>query len=185
MEDHTIVELFWQRNEDAIAAVSEKYGAYCRTIAGNLLASAEDAEECVNDAWHQAWQRIPPQRPVHLRPWLGKVVRCIAMNCWNRNHAEKRGGGMEQLLGELAESVPGGTDPERVLEDAELGEAISRWLKTLPKEERVLFVRRYWYGFSLQELAAQRGVPPAKLAHRMARLRRSLRSALEKEGISI
>ncbi len=184
LEDGAIVELFWQRDEGAIAAASEKYGAYCRTIALNLLGSREDAEECLNDTWHQAWQHIPPQRPAHLRPWLGKVVRCIAMNLYSRSHAVKRGG-MDRMLEELDDSVPGGTDPEQALEAAELGEAISRWLKSLPKEDRVLFVRRYWYGEELRELAKERNTDPARLAQKMLRLRRSLRRALEQEGISL
>ncbi len=183
MEDRAIVELYWQRDESAVTATAEKYGPYCRAIAGNLLGNREDAEECVNDTWHQAWQRIPPQRPENLRAWLGKVARGIAINLWNRNHAEKRGGGMDLLLSELEDCIPGGAEPERALEDAELGAAISRWLRGLPREERTLFVRRYWYGEALQDLAKSRGVPAAKLAQKMLRLRRKLRSALEKEGI--
>lgn len=185
MEDRAIVEQLWQRDERALDAAAEKYGAYCRAIAGNLLGSREDAEECVNDAWHQAWLRIPPQRPENLGAWLGRVVRGIAMNLWNRNHAKKRGGGMELLLSELEDCVPGGTEPERVLEEAELGAALSCWLRSLLREERTLFVRRYWYGESLQDLAKSRGVSPAKLAQKMLRLRRRLRAALEKEGICL
>lgn len=107
MEDSRILDLFWARDEEAVSAVSAKYGPYCRAIARNLLGNAEDTEECLNDTWHQAWQRIPPQRPQHLKPWLGKVVRGIAINRWNRNHAEKRGSGLDLLLSELEDCIPG------------------------------------------------------------------------------
>lgn len=185
MEDSRILDLFWARDEEAVSAVSAKYGPYCRTIARNLLGNAEDTEECLNDTWHQAWQRIPPQRPQHLKPWLGKVVRGIAINRWNRNHAEKRGSGLDLLLSELEDCIPGGAEPEKAVEDAELGAAISRWLRTLPQEDRVLFVRRYWHGVALNTLADEAGIPSNKLAQRMFRLRRSLRTALEKEDIRI
>ena len=90
MEDRVIIELYWQRDERAIAETAAKYGVFCHTIAMNLLGQREDAEECVNDTWHTAWMSIPPQRPSRLRAWLGRVVRNLALGLWNRNHAQKR-----------------------------------------------------------------------------------------------
>lgn len=181
MEDSEIVDLYWRRDERAIEETGRKYGSLCRSVAGNIL-GAEDAEECVNDALHQAWTSIPPQRPDRLGAWLGKVTRNLALNLWDKNRARKRYAGMTALLDELAECVPGPITVEKELEDRELSTAIDRWLRALPREDRVMFLRRYWYGVELRELAAKRGVSPNRLAQKMLRLRRSLKHTLEKEG---
>ena len=182
MEDSQIVELFWRRDEAALGETERKYGALCRGVARNILGVDEDAEECVNDALHQAWNAIPPQRPDRLGAWLGRVTRNLALNRWDRDRAQKRYAGMTALLDELAECVPGPATVERELEGQELSAAIDGWLRGLPREDRVLFVRRYWYGMELQELAAERGTSPNRLAQKMLRLRRGLKRTLEKEG---
>ena len=185
MEDAQIVELYWQRSETAIAETDRKYGAFCYRISMNLLSSRADAEECVNDTWHEAWRQMPPQRPGRLKPWLGAIVRNLSVNLWHRNHAQKRDRGMEQMFSELEECLPSPQTVEREMEARELGQAISAWLYALPEEDRVLFVRRYWYGMPLKELAAGQKLAPGKLAQRMYRLRLDLKSALEREGIAI
>lgn len=185
MEDSEIVELYWRRDETAISETEEKYGALCRSVACNILGTAEDAEECVNDALHQAWTAIPPQRPDQLGAWLGKVTRNLALNAWKRNRAQKRDCGMTELLRELEECAPALGTVERELEDKELSEAIDRWLRGRSREDRTLFLRRYWYGEALQELAAERGISTNRLAQKMHRLRRSLKNALEKEGFTV
>ena len=185
MEDAQIVDLYWARDERAIAETDRKYGAFCHAVAHNVLAVREDAEECVNDAYQKAWESIPPQRPLLLRAWLGKVVRNLALNLWNRNHALKRGGGADVLLSELEDCIPSPEGVVRALEDEELGRVISDWLRTLPRDDRALFVRRYWNGEALGDLAAAWHITPAKLAQRMYRLRRGLKAALEQEGIAI
>lgn len=182
MEDSEIVALFWRRDESAVSETEEKYGALCRSVAGRILGSAEDAEECVNDALHQAWTAIPPQRPDRLGSWLGRVTRNLALNTWKRDRAQKRQGGMTALLDELAECVPGPVTVEKELEDKELAAVIDCWLRGRSKEDRTLFLRRYWYGVELQELAEERGISPNRLAQKMHRLRRSLKQTLEKEG---
>lgn len=185
MEDSRIIDLFFQRSGDAVAALSGKYANYCYTIAYNILSSAEDAEECVNDALHQAWNAIPPQRPDRLGAWLGKVTRNLALNLWSKNHAQKRYAGMEALLSELEDCIPAPGGVERELEDKELSAVIDGWLRNLGREDRVLFLRRYWYGVELQELAEERGTSPNRLAQKMFRLRRSLKQTLEKEGFAL
>ena len=185
MEDRQIVELYWQRNEQAITETSAKYGSFCFSIAKNILSIREDAEECVNDTYHHAWNAIPPQRPVRLRPWLGKIVRNIALNLWNKQHAQKRDAGMTELLSELEDCIPSSQSVEREIEERELTELLNRWLRSLSREDRALFVRRYWNGETLGELAAEQGSTPQKLAQRMYRLRRGLKTALEKEGVRI
>ena len=185
MEDSEIVELYWRRDEAAICETEEKYGALCGRIARNILGADEDAEECVNDVLHQAWNAIPPQRPDRLGVWLGRVARNLALNLWNRNHAQKRYGGMTALLSELEDCIPAPASVERELEDRELSAAIDRWLRGLSREDRTLFLRRYWYGAELRELAAERGISPNRLAQKMHRLRGSLKKALEKEGFTL
>ena len=185
MEDAQIIDLYWQRDENAIRQTDCKYGAYCRKIALNLLGSREDAEECVNDTWHQAWLLMPPERPLRLKSYLGRIVRNISVNLWHKNHAGKRGNGLELLLSELEDCLPSGQNVEREVEEARLGEVISGWLRTLPRNDRVLFVRRYWYGDALNSLADEWGISPGKLSQRMYRLRRSLRAVLEREEIAL
>lgn len=185
MEDTQIIELYWQRNEQAIAETSSKYGAFCFSIAKNILSNQEDAEECVNDTYHQAWNVIPPQRPVKFRPWLGKIVRNIALNLWNKHHTQKRYAGMTALLSELEDSIPSSQTVEQEIEEKELTEHIECWLRSLDREDRILFVRRYWNGVALRDLAREKGTAPGKLAQRMYRLRIDLRTVLEKEGIHL
>ena len=185
MEDSKIIELYWKRDETAITETAKKHGAFCHSIAMNLLHVKEDAEECLNDTYHTAWNSIPPQKPDKLRAWLGKVVRNLSLALWNKNHRQKRYNGVTELLDELEECIPSSETVEGTIETKELSAVIDRWLMGLSREDRALFVRRYWNGTSLSELASFWGISPNKLAQKMFRLRASLKSALEKEGISL
>ena len=185
MEDLQIVNLYWKRDERAIQETERKYGGYCYSIALNILADNEDAEECVNDTYHQTWKSIPPNRPKSLKAWLGKICRNLALNLWNKNHAQKRYGGMELLLSELDDCIPTPSNVDHDVGDSEISACISTWLRSLPAEDRALFVRRYWNGESIHTLAKSRNMPPAKLTQKMYRLRNSLKKTLEKEGITI
>ena len=183
MDDTRIIELFWARSEAAITEISAKYGAYCRSIADNILSNREDAEECVNDTWLRVWSTIPPERPVVLRAWLGRIVRNLALNRWQKNHAQKRGSGVDEILTELEGCIPSAQDVERQVEAEELSRLINLWLGTLQKRDRMVFVRRYWYGESVQTLAKTCAVSPAKMAKKLFVLRGGLKQALEKEDI--
>ena len=183
MNDNDIIELYWARNEQAISETDKKYGKFCRSVALNILTVNEDADECVNDTYHKAWTVIPPQRPERFRAWLGRIVRNIALNLWNRNHAQKRNSGMETMLSELEDCVPARENVEHEIDSMELGQAISRWLGTLNDEDRRFFILRYWNGIPLKKLAERYSIEADKLAQKMLRLRKSLRSALEKEEI--
>lgn len=185
MDDAKIIELYFQRDERAIKETADKYGSFCFAIAFNILESREDAEECVNDVWHRVWESIPPQRPEHLKAWLGRIVRNRAINRWHENRAKKRNAGMEELFDELAEALPSGQTVDRELESREISEEISAWLKALDRSDRSLFIRRYWYGMTLKDLAAETDIRPAKLAQRMHRLRLSLKAHLEERGITL
>jgi RNA polymerase sigma-70 factor (ECF subfamily) len=185
MEDQQIIELYWRRDEDAIPQTQRKYGAFCGAVALDVLGDRQDAEECVNDTWLRAWNAMPPQRPRLLRPFLGRITRNLAINLWQKNHAQKRCAGMELLLDELAECVPSPQTVERRLEAEELGRTISGWLRTLSAGDRRLFLRRYWNGESLQELAKETDETPERLAQRTYRLRQALRAELERNGVTI
>lgn len=182
MEDAQIIDLYWRREEAAIAETERKYGAFCYGIAFHILSIQEDAKECINDTWYQAWKSIPPKRPEKLGAWLGKVVRNLAINRWHKSHTQKRYAGITEILHELEDCIPSPQTIEHEMEEKELSEFINTWLLSLNREDRILFVRRYWNGIPLGDLAKECKVAPGKLAQRMFRLRNSLRTALEKEG---
>lgn len=182
MEDSQIISLFFQRDEAAIAETEKKYGTFCYKIALNILSVNADAEECVNDAYLQAWSSIPPQHPDRLGAWLGRVVRNIAINLWNKNHRQKRYAGMERLLNELEDCIPSPVTVERKIEEKELTQFLNTWLAALSDDDRILFVRRYWNGETVNELAAEYRISPGNMAKRMYRLRQNLKQILEKEG---
>ena len=185
MDDETIVGLYRNRDERAILETDRKYGAFCRAVALNILSVKEDAEECVSDAYHRAWLAAPPNRPERLKPWLGRIVRNVALNMIERDRAAKRNGGrIEALLSEIEDCVPSTETVERAAEDREITECINGWLRSLSRGDRTIFVRRYWYGESVTALAKERCVPAQRMTQKLLRLRRSLRRALEKEGIS-
>ena len=185
MDDLAIVELYHRRSEQAIAESDRKYGALCHSIALRLLALREDAEECVNDTWHVAWNRMPPDRPSALGAFFGRITRNLSISRWRRDHAKKRYDGIEILLSELEDCVPAPRTVEEDFDRQQLASSISAWLDRLTEEDRRLFIRRYWYGDPVKELAAERGVTANVLSQRLLRLRRSLRTFLESEGAEL
>ena len=185
MEDAAIIGLYWARDERAITASDEKYGKLCRALSQNILDSREDAEECVNDTWHRAWDTMPPQRPESLRAYLGRIVRNLSIDCWRRGRAQKRGEGMDLMLSELEGCLPGGPTLEQELENREITRAIEGWLDTLTREERALFLGRYWYGERVEALARRRACTPNAMAQRLLRLRGGLRRYLEEKEVAV
>ena len=185
MDDELILELFRQRDEQGIEQAREKYGAFCRLIAGNCTHDPRDAEECVNDTWASAWNRIPPVIPKSLKAFLGKLVRDISLNRYIHDRAKKRYSGMEVLLDELEECIPSDFDVERSVEQNELSALLNKWLEALPDDELALFVQRYYYGDSVKNLAKQNGCTENQMAQKMFKLRNKLKSYLSKEGVSL
>ena len=185
MEDLQIIDLYFARDEAAIAETDKKYGSFCHGIALNILTINADAEECVNDAYLQAWNAIPPQRPNRFGVWLGRVVRNIALNLWHKNHRQKRYAGMELFLNELEECIPSPQTVEHIIGEKELTEVVNAWLASLPRDDRILFMRRYWSGEAVKELAKVYGISAGSLAKRLYKLRRNLKSALEREGYAL
>ncbi len=184
MEDAKIIELYNVRSELAVAETERKFGKMLFSIAMNILSNHEDSEETVNDTYGKAWNSIPPEKPDFLGAWLGKITRNLSISRWRKNKAQKRSG-IEIMLSELEECIPSASDIEAESENVEITEAINCWLGTLNKEERIYFIRRYWYGDSISELAEKIKIPPKKLSSKMFRLRKSLKEFLEKEGIAL
>ena len=178
MRAEEIIELYWNRDERAIAESELHYGAYCRHIAMNILNCREDAEECVNDTWYRTWDNIPPQRPNALAAFFGRIVRNLSISRYRSNHAQKRFDGITELLSELDECIPARGSVAQEAEGRLLAETLDGWLASLPQEDRVLFVRRYWFGEAVNALAGEFGVTQNKMAQRMLRLRKGLKSIL-------
>lgn len=185
MQDLQIIELYWSRDERAISESDVHYGAYCRRIALNILSSYEDAEECVSDTWHRTWENIPPERPNSLAAFFGRIVRNLSISRFRANRAQKRFDGITVLLSELEDCIPSHNSTAQEAEAGLLTEIINNWLTSLPTDDRVIFVRRYWYGDASGALAEECGLTPNQMAQRMLRLRKSLKSTLEQEGIEV
>lgn len=183
MDDSNIIELYWQRSEAAISETQSKYGGFLFSIANRILPFREDAQECVNDTYLDAWNAMPPTWPQILPAFLGKLTRRISIDRWRSLNAEKRGGSTVTVaLEELAGCIPGGSDPAEEVEARELAQAISRFLDTLPNPERQVLVMRYFHLAGIQEIAARFRMSGPKVKSMLHRTRKKLRAHLEKEG---
>lgn len=184
MEDKEIIELYFARSEDAIVQTARKYGDFCRSVAGNILRSDGDRDECVQDAYYRAWQTIPPERPVSLRAYLACLTRSISLSRWRREHAEKRGGRQFLLsLDELAECIASGEETAAV-DRLALTDALNHFLAELRPQDRRIFLQRYWYFRSVREIADDCGVGESAVKVSLHRSRLALRKLLEQEGIA-
>ena len=184
MEDKAIVDLFLRRDEQAVLETAAKYGAYCAAIAENVLDCPEDPEEILNDTWFAAWNDIPPSSPDCLRVYLGRITRNLALSRYRFFHRKKRYAGMDCLLSELEECIPAPENVERELARMELNRLLSDWLDALTPSDRRIFVRRYWYGVGVKRLAQENGLKHNAMEKRLQRLRRNLRTRLEREGVT-
>lgn len=184
MGDEEILELYWARSEEAIAATAKQYGAYCRTIALHILGNSQDAEECVNDAYLGAWNAIPPGRPESLAAFLGKITRNAALNRRQREKAKKRGAGQAELaLSELEDCVPAGASVEQGVEDQLITAALEGFLFAQTQPKRNIFIRRYWYLSPIRDIAREYGMSQSKVKSLLFRMRKELKAYLEKEDI--
>ena len=184
MEDTQIVDLYFARSEQAIKETDTKYGGYCYSIAYNILTNQEDAEESVSDTYLSAWNAMPPRRPSFLAAFLGKITRNISLDRWRKYHAFKRGGGQVELaLEELQECVSGAESAEEKAIRREILASLNRFLGTLNDTERNVFVCRYWYLDSTEEIAAKSGFSVSKVKSMLYRIRKRLNAHLEKEGL--
>ena len=186
MTDEGIVRLYWDRDETAITETDLKYGKYCFAIAYNILYSKEDSEECVNDTYNKAWYSIPPQRPVILSAFLGRIVRNISLNRFKENNAQKRGGSQLPLIldeiGDIASDMPG---PDDELIKKQMVQAVNAFLKSLPQDKRVMFVRRYWYADDIGAIARRMGTCANNVSAEIRRIRIKLRGYLVERGFDL
>ncbi|MBQ7435113.1 MAG: sigma-70 family RNA polymerase sigma factor [Oscillospiraceae bacterium] len=184
MEDSAIVELYWQRSDDAIAETERKYGRYCHRIAYNITASTEDAEECVNDTWLGAWNAMPDKRPSFLSAFLGRITRNLALNRLESRRSARRGGGEAALaLDELSDCIPGQSNPQRRLEQKELEAAVDAFVGDLPETERRIFIARYWFLIPVKEIAERLGCTQSRVKTSLYRTRKKLCVYLEDEEL--
>ncbi len=184
MDDLKILELLWHHAEGAIEALAAKFGRRLHTTAMNILGDPRDAEEAVNDTYMALWDAIPPARPDPLCAYVYKVGRNSALKLLRGRTAQKRNCSYDLSLEELAQVLPAGT-LEEALDARTLGHAIDRFLDALDSGDRVLFVRRYWFGDSVSALAAQRYATPGSVSVRLHRIRERLKDYLNKEGFWI
>lgn len=184
LEDERILALYWARDAAAIQETDVKYGARLHGLSRRLLPVREDAEECVNDTYLGAWNAIPPTRPAHFFAFLAKLCRNLACNRLDWLNAAKRRADVVSLTDELAACVPG-ADGGREQALRELGDLLSDFLRGLPQESRLFFLRRYWFMDSVKEIAERYAVGESRVKTSLFRTRRRLREYLEKEGISV
>ena len=184
MDDSEIIRLFHSRSEQAIRECRDKYGPYCTAIAYRILSSIEDSEECVSDTWQRAWEAIPPAEPSDLRAYMGRITRNLALSRLRQAGTIKRGGTSVQLaLDELRECVGSGDTPEDALIRKQLSQAVNRFLAELPQEKRAVFMLRYWYLYTCGEIARKTGIRETTVRTMLFRLRKQLRTHLEKEEV--
>lgn len=183
MDDLGIVRLYHARDEAAIKATADKYGAYCYSIAYNILQSHSDSEESVNDTYLDAWNSMPPHSPSVLSVFLGKITRRISIDKWRKRRAERRGGGETSLLlDELAECIPDTNDVESTVDAHALEAVIDSFVRSLSDTERRIFLRRYWYAEPVAVISDDYGFSVSKVKSSLLRTRKKLRSILTKEG---
>ena len=177
MTDQELLDLYFARSEEAVAATRMAYGPYCRAIALRILGSEEDAEECLSDVWLRVWNAVPPERPEHFKGWLGVVTRNQALTL--RRAKDRQPRLVDEAELELALDLSG--SPERVVEANELGRLISDFLATQPEDNRDVFLRRYWYGDTVEEAARWAGWSVSRTKSALFRMRNKLRDYLKKE----
>jgi len=183
VDDSKIIELFYERSEQAIIELSKKYGAVCTRVANNILNNRQDTEECVNDAYLGAWNTIPPQHPNPLLSYVCRIVRNLAVNRYHANTAAKRNSSYDVALDELENCFSVANSVEDEFDAKEIACIIDEFLATLPRENRILFVRRYWQGESIADLATLFSISSHQVSVRLFRVREKLKKHLIREGV--
>ena len=185
LDDREIIELFFERSEQAIMELSKKYGTIFAKVACNILNNKQDAEECVNDAYLGVWNTIPPQKPDSLISYVCRIVRNLAIKRYHFNTAVKRNSIYDVALDELEDCFPSAVSVEDELDATALAEHIDAFLETLGQENRVLFMRRYWHSDSIGDLAKLFGTSSHNISVKLSRIRKKLRNHLIQRGVAL
>lgn len=178
MNDERIIELFFERSEQALKELDTKYGWVCHKVSYNILNNKQEAEECVNDAYLGTWNAIPPAKPNPLLAFVCKIVRNISLKRYELNTAAKRNSRYDVAMEELGDCLASATTTEEEIEERELTEVIELFLDSLSKENRVIFLRRYWFSDSYADIAKQVGLTEKNVSVRLTRIRKELREYL-------
>ena len=184
MNDQQIIEMFFARNEEAIAHTANIYGNRLFLLAGKILKSDQDAEESVNDTYWKAWESIPPQKPNHFFAYLAKICRNFALDKLDWRNAAKRKAEIVSLTEEMERCIPDSRrdiSPDR----KDLGMLLDAFLRSLTKENRMIFLRRYWYADSIAEIAARYGISESAVQMRLNRTKAKLSAYFDKEDIHV
>ena len=184
MNDSQIIALYWERNEDAIRVTDQVYGPRLFAISDRLLHSRQDAQESVNDTYLKTWDTVPPQRPVYFFAYLAKICRNFSLARIQWNTAAKRNAEVIALTREMEECIPD-RSIERSLEGEELGELLNAFLESISLENRRIFLRRYWFSDSVQEISDRYHISQSKVKTQLHRTRKKLKEFLEQEGITV
>ena len=184
MQDYEIVDLYWKRDEGAIAETEKKYAKYLSKIAYNILYDYEDSKETVNETYLRAWNSMPTNRPANLATYLGKITRQLSIDIYRMKNREKRKASEYSVsLDELKEILSTGNTTEKQVDARNLAKYIGEYLQTISSQNRVIFVCRYYYMDSIRDISKQCGMSESKVKSILYRTRLGLKSHLEKEGI--
>ncbi len=183
MDDKTIIELFFNRSDQAISETDKKYGRYILRIARNILENDEDAGEVQNDTYLRVWDTVPPERPAILRAYVGTISRNLSLDRYRAKYSQKRYA-PTVAIEELGECVPDGNDADEV-EREKIADALNRFVGELDMRERKIFVLRYWYMFSIEQIAREMSMKKNTVATLLFRARKELKVFLEKEEIYV
>ena len=182
MTDEEIIDLFFQRSEDALKQTDRKYRNLCYKIAWNILQNHQDGEECVNDSYLSLWNQIPPQRPDSLKIYLCRIVRNLSLKKYRDGHAGKRWAEGTLSIYELEDCIPAETQVLEEVEKRELIQVIERFLDSLGKDKRIMFVKRYWFCESIRDIAGEFGITERNASVKLGRIRTKIKHYLEREG---
>ncbi|MCD7770551.1 MAG: sigma-70 family RNA polymerase sigma factor [Oscillospiraceae bacterium] len=185
MDDEKIIELFFARSEAAISELDRKYGSLCKSVSKNVLGSEEDAREAVNDTYLAVWHKIPPERPDNLLGYVLKIAKNRSLNILRSRNARKRDSHYQVALSELEECLPDDSSVEAEIDFKELSTAVGSFLETLSQENRVIFLRRYWFSDSLKDIATLTGLTEKTVSVRLVRLRKKLKEYLGERGFFV
>lgn len=185
MDDSKIIDLFFERSEKAIVELSKKYGSVFMRVSMNILNNHQDAEECINDSYLGVWNTIPPEKPNPLLAFVCRIVRNVSINRYKKNNTQRRKSNYDLCLDELENYVSAHNSVEDEYDETELASYIDEYLDSLSKTNRMLFVRRFWYMDSYEDIAKASGIKEGAIRTRLSRIKSDLKLFLEKRGVMV